>query len=175
MKRFPAGRIGEAPSVGLSASLRSAGFKLGRLQTGTPARLRASTIDFTHSRMEVQPGDESPQPFSYLNDKVDNADNQVVCYKTATLERTHEIVRANMHRSVHIQETKKGPRYCPSIEAKVTRFPQKTSHTVWLEPEGYDSGACPFFPSLSFFWAAVEVWTLTRGRARFDIPERAVK
>lgn len=67
-----------------------------------------------------------------------------MCYKTFTTERTHQIVRDNMHRSVHIQETKKGPRYCPSLEAKVKRFPQKTAHTVWLEPEGYDSGMVLF-------------------------------
>ncbi|KAI0086071.1 glucose inhibited division protein A-domain-containing protein [Irpex rosettiformis] len=139
MKTFPAGRMNEAPSIGLSGSLRSAGFKLGRLQTGTPARLRASTINFADNRFEKQPGDVNPQSFSYMNRSVDNADNQVMCYKTFTTEATHDIVRNNMHRSVHIQETKKGPRYCPSLEAKVKRFPQKTAHTVWLEPEGYDS------------------------------------
>ncbi|KIP02614.1 hypothetical protein PHLGIDRAFT_130646 [Phlebiopsis gigantea 11061_1 CR5-6] len=139
MKTFPAGRMGEDPSVGLSGSLRSAGFKLGRLQTGTPARLRLQSIDFAHPSFERQLGDEKPRPFSYLHKKVDNADNQIDCWMTATNERTHEIVRENMHRAVHIQETKKGPRYCPSLEAKVRRFPQKTAHNVWLEPEGYDS------------------------------------
>ncbi|KAI0795900.1 glucose inhibited division protein A-domain-containing protein [Abortiporus biennis] len=137
MKRFPAGRMGEAPSSGLSYSLRQAGFKLGRLQTGTPARILKDTIDFTG--MELQAGDTPPVPFSYMNLVVDNADNQVFCYKTHTTAKTHQIIRDNIHRSVHIQETKKGPRYCPSLEAKVTRFPQKESHAVWLEPEGYDS------------------------------------
>ncbi|KAI0698990.1 glucose inhibited division protein A-domain-containing protein [Cytidiella melzeri] len=139
MKTYPAGRMNEAPSAGLSGSLRSAGFKLGRLQTGTPARLRASTINFADHRFEKQLGDFAPQPFSYINRSVDNAHNQVNCYKTFTTEATHQIVRENIHRSVHIQETKKGPRYCPSLEAKVKRFPQKSAHTVWLEPEGYDS------------------------------------
>lgn len=64
----------------------------------------------------------------------------MLCYKTHTTEATHEVIRQNVHRAVHIQETKKGPRYCPSLEAKVRRFPQKTAHAVWLEPEGYDSG-----------------------------------
>ena len=140
MKTFPAGRMGEDLSVGLSGSLRAAGFQLGRLQTGTPARLRLRSIDFAHPSLERQPGDARPRPFSYLHAAVPNADNQVDCWMTATNERTHAIVRENMHRAVHIQETKKGPRYCPSLEAKVRRFPQKTAHNVWLEPEGYDSG-----------------------------------
>ncbi|EKM51046.1 uncharacterized protein PHACADRAFT_177738 [Phanerochaete carnosa HHB-10118-sp] len=139
MKTFPAGRMGEDPSVGLSGSLRSAGFKLGRLQTGTPARLRLQTINFDDQRLEVQEGDMDPQPFSYMNPTVDNAANQVRCYKTHTNSATHQIIRENIHRAVHIQETKKGPRYCPSLEAKVRRFPQKEAHIVWLEPEGYDS------------------------------------
>ncbi|KAL7278263.1 hypothetical protein ACG7TL_008239 [Trametes sanguinea] len=137
MKRFPAGRMNEAPSVGLSASLHAAGFRLGRLQTGTPARLAKDSIDF--SSLTVQEGDASPVPFSFMNDTVANADNQVNCYQTKTTPATHDIVRANIDRCVHIQETKKGPRYCPSLEAKVMRFPQKSSHVVWLEPEGYDS------------------------------------
>ncbi|KAI0824423.1 glucose-inhibited division protein A subfamily [Trametes gibbosa] len=137
MKRFPAGRMNEAPSVGLSASLNAAGFRLGRLQTGTPARLAKDSIDF--SRLAVQEGDCNPVPFSFMHDMVQNADNQISCYQTATTQATHNIVRENIHNCVHIQETKKGPRYCPSLEAKVMRFPQKTSHVVWLEPEGYDS------------------------------------
>ncbi|KAF7328794.1 Mitochondrial translation optimization protein 1 [Mycena venus] len=137
LKRFPAGRINEAPSVGLSASLNSAGFKLGRLQTGTPARLDGKTIDFTG--MAKQDGDDPPTPFSYMNKSVDNADKQIPCYRTATTPATHQIVKDNIHLSVHIQETKKGPRYCPSLEAKILRF-NKNSHTIWLEPEGYDSG-----------------------------------
>ncbi|GJF00419.1 tRNA uridine-5-carboxymethylaminomethyl(34) synthesis enzyme MnmG [Phanerochaete sordida] len=139
MKTFPAGRMGEDPSVGLSGSLRAAGFKLGRLQTGTPARLRLQTINFADPRLEVQEGDAAPHPFSYMNRAVDNAANQVRCYKTETNAETHRIIRENVHRAVHIQETKKGPRYCPSLEAKVRRFPQKEAHAVWLEPEGYDS------------------------------------
>ncbi|KAF8452193.1 glucose inhibited division protein A-domain-containing protein [Boletus edulis BED1] len=137
MKRFPAGRFNEAPATGLSASLRAAGFQLGRLQTGTPARLDKSTIDF--SRLQKQEGDDPPHPFSFLNHKVDYEHNQISCYMTCTTPETHELIKQSMHLSVHIQETKKGPRYCPSLEAKVTRFGDKDSHKVWLEPEGYDS------------------------------------
>ncbi|THU98683.1 glucose-inhibited division protein A subfamily [Dendrothele bispora CBS 962.96] len=137
MKRFPAGRINEAPSIGLSASLKATGFKLARLQTGTPARLDGKTINF--SNMVKQEGDKSPSPFSFLNSTVDNAHNQVCCYLTMTTPETHQIVTDNIHNSVHIQETKKGPRYCPSLEAKILRFGHRNSHNVWLEPEGYDS------------------------------------
>ncbi|KAJ7472002.1 glucose inhibited division protein A-domain-containing protein [Mycena latifolia] len=136
LKRFPAGRLNEAPSVGLSASLNSAGFKLGRLQTGTPARLDGTTINF--AGMERQDGDVEPQPFSYLNTTVDNANNQVPCYLTGTTPATHKMVKDNLHLSIHIQETKKGPRYCPSLEAKILRF-NKDRHKIFLEPEGYDS------------------------------------
>ncbi|KAF8652580.1 hypothetical protein AX16_004333 [Volvariella volvacea WC 439] len=137
LKRIPAGRMGEAPSIGLSASLNAAGFKLGRLQTGTPARLDGKTINF--SNMTRQEGDIHPSPFSFINRSVDNAENQVYCFQTATTSETHKIVRDNMHLSVHIQETRKGPRYCPSLEAKILRFGHKDRHNVWLEPEGYDT------------------------------------
>ncbi|PFH48542.1 hypothetical protein AMATHDRAFT_76691 [Amanita thiersii Skay4041] len=137
LKRFPAGRLGEAPSAGVSASLAAAGFKLGRLQTGTPARLDKNTIDF--SGLIRQDGDVEPVPFSFLNGRVDNADNQISCFRTATTPETHKTVSDNMHLSLHIQETKNGPRYCPSLEAKILRFGGKDHHTVWLEPEGYDS------------------------------------
>ncbi|KAJ7280169.1 glucose inhibited division protein A-domain-containing protein [Mycena rebaudengoi] len=136
LKRFPAGRSNDAPSLGLSASLNTAGFKLGRLQTGTPARLDGKTINFTG--LETQNGDVPPVPFSYMNTTVVNADRQVPCHKTMTTPRTHELIKESIHLSVHIQETKKGPRYCPSLEAKIFRF-DKDHHNVWLEPEGYDS------------------------------------
>lgn len=126
MKRFPAGRMDENPSVGLSGSLRAAGFKLGRLQTGTPARILKSSIDFT--KLAVQHGDINPSPFSFINGRVANAvsqlwylrtlhdashsprhqDNQIMCYQTTTTPVTHDIIRENMHLSVHIQETRKG-------------------------------------------------------------------
>lgn len=106
LKRFPAGRIGEAPAVGLSASLDAAGFKLRRLQTGTPARLDGKTINF--SNLARQDGDISPSPFSFLHSTVDNAANQIACYQTNTTAETHQLVRDNIHNCVHIQETKKG-------------------------------------------------------------------
>ncbi|GBE86068.1 Mitochondrial translation optimization protein [Sparassis crispa] len=137
LKTFPAGRMNEAPSVGLSGCLRSAGFQLGRLQTGTPARLKLDSINF--NGLEEQKGDAFPSPFCSMHSSVDNANRQISCYKTNTTPETHQIIRDNIHLSVHIQETKKGPRYCPSLEAKVRRFPDKASHIVWLEPEGYDS------------------------------------
>lgn len=137
MKRFPAGRMHEAPAIGLSRALRTAGFQLGRLQTGTPARLDKNSIDFF--RLERQEGDQTPHPFSFLHRKVEHAGEQVVCFKTHTTPETHKLVSDSIPLSIHIQETKKGPRYCPSLEAKVTRFGHKGSHTVWLEPEGYTS------------------------------------
>jgi tRNA uridine 5-carboxymethylaminomethyl modification enzyme len=126
-----------SPTTGLSASLRSAGFALGRLKTGTPARLLKSSINFTN--LERQIGDTTPQPFSFLHSTVPNASNQVSCHKTYTSAQTQQIVLDNLHRSIHIRETVKGPRYCPSLEAKILRFGGKAGHIVWLEPEGYDS------------------------------------
>ncbi|GAA5992018.1 hypothetical protein JCM10908_000702 [Rhodotorula pacifica] len=131
------GRLDEASAHSLSDSLREAGFELGRLKTGTPPRLRKSSINY--AGLGEQIGDVPAKPFSFLTDRVANEDNQVSCFQTATNEKSHAIVRDNIHRSVHVRETIKGPRYCPSIESKVLRFGDKTGHTVWLEPEGYDS------------------------------------
>ncbi|KAI1932977.1 Mitochondrial Translation Optimization [Ophidiomyces ophidiicola] len=136
LKVFPSGRMGEAATFGLSKSLRDAGFQLGRLKTGTPPRLDGKTIDF--SALEVQPGDSPPSPFSYLNDTVAVGDEgQLSCWSTYTNENAHEIVRQNLHNSVHIRETVKGPRYCPSLESKIIRFQDKSRHMIWLEPEGF--------------------------------------
>lgn len=133
MKTFPAGRYGEDPTYGISNTLNDAGFKLGRLKTGTPARLDGNTIDTTH--LEKQFGDNPPHPMSYLNEKV-AIEDQILCYGTHTTPEIHQFLRDNLHRSLHIRETVKGPRYCPSIEAKVLRFSDKNSHRIWLEPEG---------------------------------------
>lgn len=133
---YPSGRVGEAATFGLSKSLRQAGFQLGRLKTGTPPRLDKKTIDF--SSLEVQPGDSPPVPFSYVNDRVQvNDEDQLACWATYTNPASHDIVRANLDKSVHIRETVKGPRYCPSLEAKIIRFKDKTRHMIWLEPEGF--------------------------------------
>jgi tRNA uridine 5-carboxymethylaminomethyl modification enzyme len=136
LKAYPAGRIGEAATFGLSKSLRDAGFKLGRLKTGTPPRLDRNTIDF--SVLQEQPGDDPPMPFSYLNDRVQVQD-QLPCHSTQTNLDTHAIIEANLDKSIHIRETVKGPRYCPSLESKIIRFKHKDSHIIWLEPEGFDS------------------------------------
>ncbi|KAJ5248938.1 hypothetical protein N7468_000389 [Penicillium chermesinum] len=133
---FPSGRMGEAPTYGLSKSLRDAGFSLGRLKTGTPPRLDLKSIDFTG--LEVQKGDSPPHPFSYLNKTVDVGDEgQLNCWMTHTNEASHEIIRANLDKSVHIRETVRGPRYCPSLESKIIRFKDKERHQIWLEPEGF--------------------------------------
>lgn len=136
LKAFPAGRLGEASTTGLSKSLRDAGFQLGRLKTGTPPRLDKSTINF--DILEVQPGDPKPHPFSYLHDRV-AVEDQLTCSITYTNEETHQVVRQYLDQTIHIRETIKGPRYCPSLESKVIRFADKERHIVWLEPEGFDN------------------------------------
>ena len=133
---FPSGRMGEAATFGLSKSLRETGFELGRLKTGTPPRLDRKTIDF--AVLDIQPGDEPPTPFSYLNDKV-TVQEQLNCYSTHTNPAAHDIIRANLSKSIHIRETVKGPRYCPSLEAKIVRFQDKDHHMIWLEPEGFST------------------------------------
>ncbi len=131
------GRIGEDAAVGLSASLEELGFTLGRLKTGTPPRIHCDSVDF--DRMTAQPGDEPPEPFSFMNDRI--TQRQVPCWITHTNERTHAIIRENIHRAPMYsgQIKSRGPRYCPSIEDKVMRFADKPSHHVFLEPEGYDT------------------------------------
>ncbi|KAK3391705.1 glucose inhibited division protein A-domain-containing protein [Sordaria brevicollis] len=136
LEAYPSGRMGEKATFGLSKSLREAGFKLGRLKTGTPPRLDKKSINF--GILEAQYGDEPPNPFSYLNDAVTVKD-QLHCWATYTNHATHDIVRANLDKTIHIRETVKGPRYCPSLEAKVIRFSDKERHLVWLEPEGFDN------------------------------------
>ncbi|KAL8292984.1 hypothetical protein RQP46_000678 [Phenoliferia psychrophenolica] len=137
LETTPFGRLGEPASHSLSASLREAGFVLARLKTGTPPRLDVRSISF--EGLAEQVGDKPASPFGFLTDRVANEDNQVSCFQTETNAGTHAIVQANLHKSIHIRETVKGPRYCPSIESKIIRFSDKLSHTIWLEPEGYDS------------------------------------
>lgn len=137
LKAFPSGRIGEAATFGLSKTFNDAGFRLGRLKTGTPPRLLAKTIDYTN--LMPQPSDYPPQPMSYMNEEVALQDQLVQCHQSETTPEFHRIIAENLDKSIHIRETVKGPRYCPSIESKVIKFPQKTSHVVWLEPEGLDT------------------------------------
>jgi tRNA uridine 5-carboxymethylaminomethyl modification enzyme len=132
----PAGRVGEAPAVGLSNTLERIGFKLGRLKTGTPPRLDGRTVDW--AKLEMQPGDDPPEPFSVLTSRIDNP--QIRCGITRTTEATHAIIRANVHRSPMYsgQIQSRGPRYCPSIEDKIMRFGERDGHQIFLEPEGLD-------------------------------------
>jgi tRNA uridine 5-carboxymethylaminomethyl modification enzyme len=131
------GRLGEPAAVGLGTSLRKMGFSLGRLKTGTPARVASSSIDY--SKMEMQPGDDKAIPFSFAVEKIDRP--AVPCYITYTNERTHKIIQDNMDKSPlyggKIVGT--GPRYCPSIEDKVVRFPDRDRHQIFVEPEGLGS------------------------------------
>ena len=135
-EQIPAGRVGDAPALKLSDRLYALGFQLGRLKTGTPARLSATSIHW--DCLEEQPGDEPPVPFSFLTDRITTP--QVCCHITYTSERTHEIIQNNIGQSAMYSGRIEGvgPRYCPSIEDKVVRFADRTSHQVFLEPEGLD-------------------------------------
>ena len=135
-RKIAAGRVGEAPSVGLSETLKRAGFALGRLKTGTPPRLDGRTIDW--AGLDIQRGDDPPTPFSFLTGRIETP--QIACHITGTTAAGHALIRANLHRapmySGQIEST--GPRYCPSIEDKVVRFAERSRHQIFLEPEGLD-------------------------------------
>jgi tRNA uridine 5-carboxymethylaminomethyl modification enzyme len=135
-KNWPAGRVDEAPAMGLSKSFELAGFTLGRLKTGTPPRLDGRTIDW--SAVEMQPGDDPPEPFSVMTDRITTP--QIQCGITRTTPATHDVIRANVHRSPMYsgQIKSSGPRYCPSIEDKIVRFGDRDGHQIFLEPEGLD-------------------------------------
>ena len=134
---YSAGRAGESAAEKLSESFLDLGFEVGRLKTGTPPRVNAQTVDF--SKMEIQPGDEVPKPFSFSNQSI--GQSQLPCYITYTNSQTHDIIRNNLERSAmysgRIQGV--GPRYCPSIEDKVVRFEEKNEHRIFVEPEGRDT------------------------------------
>ena len=135
-KRFPAGRVGDAPAIGLALAFERLGLPLARLKTGTPPRLDGGTIDW--AALEAQPGDQPPEPLSWLTERITN--RQVTCGITATTPETHAIIRDNLQSSAvyggRIQGV--GPRYCPSIEDKVVRFAERERHQIFLEPEGLD-------------------------------------
>jgi tRNA uridine 5-carboxymethylaminomethyl modification enzyme len=137
LSSFPGGRAGEPPAVELAEDLHARGFAIGRLKTGTPPRLHAKTIDF--DRLVPQHGDQRPQPFSFSTDEI--VRRQVPCHITNTNSKTHEIIEKNLDRSPLFSGKIKGvgPRYCPSIEDKIVRFPEKGSHQVFLEPEGLET------------------------------------
>jgi tRNA uridine 5-carboxymethylaminomethyl modification enzyme len=132
--KTPGGRGGEGTTSGISQALDRLGFEVARFKTGTPPRLNGRTIDYAQT--EVQPGDDEPRPFSFLTDKLSL--EQLPCHITYTNTAAHEIIRANLHRAPMYsgQIESRGPRYCPSIEDKVVRFAEKTSHQLFLEPEG---------------------------------------
>lgn len=130
----PSGRLGEGAAIGLGTNLRKRGFHLGRMKTGTPARVRKSSLGF--DELEVQNGDEVMEPFSFMRETVERS--SLPCYVTYTNEETHKIIRDNIHRSPLYggKIVGKGPRYCPSIEDKVVRFPERPRHQIFVEPEG---------------------------------------
>jgi tRNA uridine 5-carboxymethylaminomethyl modification enzyme len=131
---YSSGRAGEPSAEGLSGSLRELGFEIGRLKTGTPPRINARTVDF--SSLSIQPGDDPPKPFSFSTEKI--TQSQIPCHLTYTTEETHRIIRENLSRSAMYSGriVGVGPRYCPSVEAKVVRFSDKDRHQLFLEPEG---------------------------------------
>lgn len=131
------GRVGDIACNGITPCLQQMGLKLGRLKTGTPARLNGDTINW--DILEKQAGDKNPQPFSFLTDKITN--RQIECGITATNEKTHQIIRDNFNKCALFSGliTGRGPRYCPSIEDKLVRFADRTAHQIFLEPEGYDT------------------------------------
>ena len=142
-RNWPAGRVGEAPAMGLSNAFERIGFTLGRLKTGTPPRLDGRTIDW--AAVEMQPGDDPPEPFSVLTDRITTT--QIQCGITRTTPATHDVIRANVHRSPMYsgQIKSSGPRYCPSIEDKIVRFGDRDGHQIFLEPEGLDD--CTVYPN----------------------------
>jgi tRNA uridine 5-carboxymethylaminomethyl modification enzyme len=135
-KRIPAGRVGEQPAIGLSDRLYGLGLKMGRLKTGTPARLKASTIDWAN--LDMQEADAEPIPFSFLTDRITTP--QIACGITWTSAEVHAVIGDNLHRSAVYSGAiaGRGPRYCPSIEDKVKRFADRDKHQIFLEPEGLD-------------------------------------
>ncbi len=162
LNSYAGGRAGEPSAEGISASLKSLGLEVGRLKTGTPARLSARSIDF--SKLERQPGDKIVKPFSFMTDSIER--KQVDCYIAETNERTHDIIRGGLDRSPLYSGVIAGvgPRYCPSIEDKVVRFPDKKSHQSFIEPEGvrgsemYPSGLSTSLPpdiQLAYFRSMV--------------------
>lgn len=138
-KTWPAGRIDEQPSIGLAKSLYGLDLRMGRLKTGTPSRLNGDTIDY--SVCDFQPGDDIPKPFSFMHSKIENA--QVPCHITWTTQKTHQIIKDNLHlAAINTGAIKgRGPRYCPSIEDKIVRFADKDRHQIFLEPEGLDTNS----------------------------------
>lgn len=136
MESWKAGRIDEIGSYGLSDTFKSIGFMMGRLKTGTPARISGKTVNY--NLVKPEEGDNPPEPMSYLNERPDIKD-QILCYSTHTTTKVKDLIMDNLDKTFHIRETVNGPRYCPSLEAKILRFQDKPTHRVWLEPEGLNT------------------------------------
>lgn len=165
LTHYPGGRAGDLPSIGLSDQLREIGFAVGRLKTGTPARLDGRTIDF--SRLEPQYGDDPPQPFSFSTQRIECS--QVPCHIAYTNELSHEIIRGGLDRSPLYSGIIEGvgPRYCPSIEDKVVRFPDKVCHQTFIEPEGRET--VEVYPSGLSTSLPIDVqWAFYRSIAGFE-------
>lgn len=132
LKYWPAGRINEISSLGLSKTFKKIGFMMGRLKTGTPPRISGKSINYNLVSKEF--GDNPPEPMSFLNERP-YIKNQILCYGTYTTGKVKDLILNNLDKSIHIRESVKGPRYCPSLESKIIRFKDKIQHRVWLEPE----------------------------------------
>ncbi len=159
-KKIPAGRVGELPSLGLVKTIKNLGLKVGRLKTGTPPRIDGNTINYL--KLQCQPGDDIPRPFSEMTKVIEVP--QINCYITKTTKKTHEIIKSNLDKSAIYsgQMTGVGPRYCPSIEDKIVRFATKESHQIFLEPEGLnDSTIYPNGISTSLPAKVQEQWVKT--------------
>lgn len=144
LKFWPAGRIDEIASLGLSKTFKNIGFMMGRLKTGTPPRISGKSINYDLVSKEY--GDDPPEPMSFLNERPKIKD-QILCYGTYTTPKINEIIMNNLDKSIHIRESVKGPRYCPSLESKVKRFTDKLQHRVWLEPESIDPNNDIVYPN----------------------------
>jgi tRNA uridine 5-carboxymethylaminomethyl modification enzyme len=144
LKFWPAGRIDEIASLGLSKTFKNIGFMMGRLKTGTPPRISGKSINYDLVSKEY--GDDPPEPMSFLNERPKIKD-QILCYGTYTTPKINQIIMNNLDKSIHIRESVKGPRYCPSLESKVKRFTDKLQHRVWLEPESIDPNNDIVYPN----------------------------
>jgi tRNA uridine 5-carboxymethylaminomethyl modification enzyme len=170
-RRQLGGRLGDPAASALAGTLRQAGLATGRLKTGTPPRLLASSIDY--GGLEAQPGDAVPQPFSFSSDGIAVPWAMRECHLTWTRPETHAIVKANMHRSPNFDGGEgrgTGPRYCPSIEQKVLRFADRPAHQVWLEPEGLDSEVRESLCCAAIFGSNVCFPTGGVSAGYFDVP-----
>ncbi|GAB6020277.1 hypothetical protein CHUAL_002995 [Chamberlinius hualienensis] len=137
MESYPAGRLGDKPAIGLAKTVENLGFRMGRLKTGTPARLDGKTINY--EKTSISNGDDPPLPFCLINEKVWISSNQQLpCHIALTNEKVEKIILSKIHLSRHVMEETRGPRYCPSIESKMLRFGGR-AHQIWLEPEGFDT------------------------------------